>query len=203
MGDPKKRRKKYMTPNHPWQKTRIIEETESIKSYGLKNKKEIWKAASIVRNFRTQAKKLSSQNSEQTAKETTQLLTKLRRLGLLNEEGTLDDVLSLKTTDILERRLQTIVYRKGLAKSMKQARQFITHEHITINGIKIKTPGHLVTIEEQPNILFRENSKLADPEHPERKLEEIKEISDEEIEKKEEENNTTEEENKKTPEIKE
>ncbi len=194
MGDPKKRRKKYMTPNHPWQKARIIEEAELTKAYGLKNKKEIWKAASIVRNFRTQAKKLSSQNSEQAARETSQLLTRIRRLGLLDEEGTLDDVLSLKTTDILERRLQTIVYRKGLAKSMKQARQFITHEHITINGIKIKSPGHLVTVEEQPNVLFRENSSLADPEHPERKIEEIKEIPDVEEEKENVEETTEQEE---------
>ena len=195
MGDPKKRRKKYMTPNHPWQKARILEEAELIKSYGLKNKKEIWKAASIVRKFRTQAKKLSSQNSEQAAKETSQLLSKLRRLGLLDDEGTLDDVLSLKTEDILERRLQTIVYRKGLAKSIKQARQFITHEHITINGVKIKSPGHLVTVEEQPNVLFKEKSPLADPEHPERKLEEVKEVqemTEEEMKKETEEEVKTE-----------
>ncbi|MFT4309979.1 MAG: 30S ribosomal protein S4, partial [Candidatus Woesearchaeota archaeon] len=149
MGDPKKRRKKYATPNHPWQKERLEAEEPLIKAYGLKNKKELWRAQSTLRRFRTQAKKLSSTLAAQSVVEEENLLLRLRRLGMLKPESRLDDVLTLTLHDILERRLQTIVYRQGLAKSMEQARQFITHEHIVIGNTKIKAPGHLVTIDEQ------------------------------------------------------
>ena len=173
MGDPKKRRKQYSTPNHPWQKERLVTEEPLIKAYGLKNKKELWKAQSTLRSFRTQAKKVSSTVTEQSVKEQEQLLLRLRRLGVLKAESRLDDVLTLTLHDVLERRLQTIVYRKGLAKSMNQSRQFITHEHIIINGVKIKAPGHLVTVDELTQITFRPSSTLADPEHPERSREKI------------------------------
>lgn len=173
MGDPKKRRKKYSTPNHPWQKERLDTEEPLINAYGLKNKKELWKAQSALRSYRTQAKKLSSSTTEQAVIEQEHLLTRLRRLGMLKAESRMDDVLTLTLHDILERRLQTIVYRKGLAKSMNQARQFITHEHVAIGNVKIKAPGHLVTIDEQAQLNFRPNSTLADPEHPERSREKI------------------------------
>jgi small subunit ribosomal protein S4 len=173
MGDPKKRRKKYSTPNHPWQKERLDSEEPLIKAYGLKNKKELWRAQSALRSYRTQAKKVSSSTTEQAIVEQEHLLTRLRRLGMLKPESRLDDVLTLTLHDILERRLQTIVYRKGLSKSMDQARQFITHEHITIGNTKIKAPGHLVTVDEQAQLTFRANSTLADPEHPERTREKI------------------------------
>ena len=176
MGDPKKNRKKYSTPNHPWQKARIDSEAEITRAFGLKNKKEIWRATSRLRNFREQAKRLSSLRTEQDAIETQQLLARLRRYNLLKQDARLDDVLTLSVNDILERRLQTVVYRKGLAKSMKQARQFITHEHITINGVKIKAPGHLVTLDEQSTIEFRPSSTLSDPEHAERVREKIVEV---------------------------
>jgi small subunit ribosomal protein S4 len=173
MGDPKKRRKKYSTPNHPWQKERLDTEEPLIKAYGLKNKRELWKAQSALRSYRTQAKKLSSSTTEQAIVEQEHLITRLRRLGMLKQESRLDDVLTLTLHDILERRLQTIVYRMGLAKSMDQARQFITHEHITINNIKIKAPGHLVTVDEQAKLSFRPSSRLSDPEHPERTREKL------------------------------
>jgi len=44
MGKPKFSRKKYETPSHPWQEDRIKAENELVKKYGLKNKKEVWKA---------------------------------------------------------------------------------------------------------------------------------------------------------------
>lgn len=179
MGDPKKNRKKYTTPNHPWQKARIDSEAEITKAFGLKNKKEVWRATSRLRNFREQAKRLASLRTDQDAFETQQVLARLRRLGLLGQNARLDDVLTLTINDILERRLQTVVYRMGLAKSMNQARQFITHEHITINGTKIKAPGHLVTLSEQETIEFRPKSSLSDPEHPERQREKVIEVSEE------------------------
>jgi small subunit ribosomal protein S4 len=172
-------RKQYATPNHPWNKERIESEAQLVRGYGLKNKKEIYRATFIVRNFRTQAKRLSTGGSEQDAREEVQLLTRLRNLGLIGPEDGLDAVLGIQVENLLERRLQTVVYRKALAKSMKQARQFIAHAHITIDGVKITAPGHLTTLEEQEKLAFRERSSLADEEHPERAREAIVEVPDE------------------------
>ena len=114
MGDPKRQRAKYATPTHPWQKERIEEEKTLIKEYGFKNKSEIWRLNSKLRNFASQAKKLVATKTEQNEKEEEQLLKKLRKLGLLTENADIDDVLSLTLKDIVERRLQSLVQRKGL-----------------------------------------------------------------------------------------
>ena len=172
MGDIKRRRKTYATPNHPWNKDRIEQEVGLVRAYGLKNKREVWKATSILRDYRAQARRLASLSGEQADRETVQLLTSLRSYGILGSEAGLDDVLTLTVNDILDRRLQTIVYRKGLAKSMRQARQFITHEHIAIGEGTITAPGHLVTLKEQEAITVRPASTLANPEHPERRSDE-------------------------------
>ncbi len=88
--------------------------------------------------------------------------------------ATTEEVLSLSIKDILERRLQTMVYRKGLARSQTQARQYISHGHITIAGKKMKTPSYLVTKKDESQLAFVENSSLANVEHPERALPEKK-----------------------------
>lgn len=168
MGDPKKVRKKYSTPIHPWQKLRIEDEKQLIEEYGLKNKKEIWKITSKVKGFSRQAKSLIARTTPQGEKERTQLIQRLNRLGLLSGEANLDDVLGLEVKDLMERRLQTMVYRKGLAKSPKQARQFIVHQHIMVDGKKITMPNYLVKMGEEHTISFAPNSQLTDPEHPER-----------------------------------
>lgn len=171
-------RKQFATPNHPWNKERIESEAQLVRGYALKNKKEIYRATYLLRNYRMQAKRLSSTRTDQDAKEQVQLLGRLRRLGLIGPEDGLDTVLGLQIENVLDRRLQTIVYRKGLAKSMKQARQFITHAHIAVDDIKITAPGHLTTLEEQEKLEFRATSSLADTEHPERKLEKQIEVPD-------------------------
>jgi len=168
MGDPKKQRKKYSMPKNPWQKERIEQEKENLKEYGLKNKKEIWKLVSMIREFSNQVKKLIATKTEQAEKEKKLLLQKLQSLGLIEKTAQLDDVLSLTTKDIMERRLQTIVHRKGLAKSMKQARQFIVHGHIKVNNRKVTVPSYLVKKEEENLITFDQKSTLANPNHPER-----------------------------------
>ena len=81
-----------------------------------------------------------------------QLLGRLYLLGLLKKDSKVEDVLNLTLKDIMERRLQTLVYRKNMAKTILQARQFITHEHISISSRKITAPSYLVSIEEEPNI---------------------------------------------------
>ncbi len=152
MGDPRRRRKKFDTPGHPWEKDRIMEEKKIMQEYGLKNKREIWKAETRIREIRMRARALLGYRGEDKDIRVKELLGRLYRLGLLGEEASLDDVLSLGITDWLNRRLQTLVFRKGLARSMKQARQFIVHGLISINGRKVTVPGYIVRREEEDKI---------------------------------------------------
>ena len=134
MGDPKFARKAYDTPSHPWQGERIKAEVVLVNQYGLKNKTEVWKAQTIIRKIRGQSRDLQARlrgEEMQAEKEANSLLVKCGRMGLLPLEGaTLNDILVLSEEDILERRLQTLVFKKGLASSPKQARQMIVHGHI-------------------------------------------------------------------------
>lgn len=171
MGDPKKRRKKFAKPHHPWLKERIDEERKLIADYGFKNKREVWKMGSILRNFSNQAKKLIALKTPQAEKEKKQLLHKLQTLGLVEKTANLEDILGLSLRDLFERRLQTIVFRKGLARSVNQARQFITHGHITVGANKITVPSYLVSKKEEETIAFSPSSGLADVSHPERAAE--------------------------------
>ena len=168
MGDPKKNRKKYSTPPHPWNATRLKDEKVLVESFGLKNKKEVWKMTSIIKRFKSQAKSLIAGYTEQSEKEKKQLLAKLLKLNLVSENATLDDVLGLKIESVFERRLQTLVFKKSLARSVKQARQFITNGHISINGKKCNIPSYLVLKEEENKISFNLHSKLNNENHPER-----------------------------------
>ena len=171
MGKPKFSRKKYETPSHPWQADRINEENELIKKYGLKNKKEVWKAQTILRRYRGQARellaKIDSENP-QIKKESSQLLTHLTRLNILPINSTLDDVLALEIESVLSRRLQTITYLRGLANTPKQSRQLISHGHIQIDDRKVDVPGYLVTKNEEDKISYISGSPLNDTMHPAR-----------------------------------
>jgi len=174
MGDPRKQRKKYSTPTHPWQKARIDEEKNLTHEYGFKNKKEIWKISSILNKYKDQAKKLIPLSGSQAEKEKEQLLKKLFLLGLIAEASKIEDILALTLKDLLERRLQTRVYRQSLARSTKQARQFITHNHIMIGENIITSPSYLVKKTEEASIKFVSSSTLSDSGHVERNLPEKK-----------------------------
>lgn len=170
MGAPKKQRKKYSTALHPWQKARIEEEAVLLREYGLKNKTEIYKMRSILKGFADQAKNLITSKTKQAEKERIALLNKLSNLGFITKTGNVDDILDLNINDIMDRRLQTLVYKKAMARSVKQARQFIVHEHITVGNKKITNLSYLVPVEDEQSISFVANSKLADSEHPEREV---------------------------------
>lgn len=185
MGDPRKLRKKYATPMHPWEGSRIKEEKTLIKEYGLKNKKEIWKIDSILKNFSSQAKRLTALEGPQAKKEQKQLLTRIQKYGLLSSEADLDSVLNLTLRDIMSRRLQTVVYNIGLARSPKQARQMITHRHVTIGGKTVTSPNYLVTVKEESTINFSLRSNFKDEEHPERVVKKVEEKMEEASEKAE------------------
>jgi small subunit ribosomal protein S4 len=168
MGDPRKQRAKFHGPLHPWQKERLEEEKPLVNEYGLSNKKEIYRINSMLRKFLSQTKKLSASKTEQAQKETEQFLTRLKSLGIIGETVQLGDVLNTTMKDILERRLQTIVFRKNLARTIKQARQFITHGQIMVKGKRITSPSYLVSKEEENSVSFMASSALSNPEHPER-----------------------------------
>ncbi len=191
MGDPRKHRRKYQGPRHPWKKARIVEEVELSREYGLRRKKEIYKIVSMLKNFKKIAKRLLATSGKQADLEKDQLMNRLDTLGILKKDASLDAVLDLTIKDILERRLQTIVLRKQLARSAKQARQFITHKHITVNGKVITVPSYLVKRDEEASIGFRETSSLASEEHPERRIEQKQKTKDHKKKGKEEEEKET------------
>ena len=171
MGQPKLKKKKYSKPTHPWQKERLEAEKELLREFGLKNKEEVWKVSSLLRKYAKQAKTLIALNSPQAEIERAMLLKKLISIGIIQETAKLEDVLIITMNDILSRRLQTILYKNGLAKSIRQARQFITHEHVNIGDKKITFPSYIVSKEEELLINFAPNSSLVSPDHPERAVE--------------------------------
>ncbi|MFW6385083.1 MAG: 30S ribosomal protein S4 [Halodesulfurarchaeum sp.] len=165
MALPGENTKFYETPNHPYQGERIAEEGDLLGRYGLKNKEELWRAQSELRTYRREARRLLGRATEETSDE---FIDRLRRIGILGADDGLDDVLSLDVTDLLERRLQTVVYRRGLANSVSQARQFVNHGHVTVEGGRVTRPSYKVAIAEEDRIDFDETSPLADDLHPER-----------------------------------
>ena len=168
MGDPKKIRKKYDTPSHPWQSARIEEERKVKNDYGLKNKREIWKFETLLRDIKNQAKSLASRVDEQSKLEEQQLMDRLVSMGLLQHGDTMDKVLGLELKDVMDRRLQAVLVKKGLARSMKQARQFITHGHIIVSKKKVTFPSFYVAVRDEGAIEFMPKSSLSREDHPER-----------------------------------
>ena len=123
-------------------------------SYGLRNKRELWKAQTEVARIRNQARALLALSSEARSEKEKRLLNFLNRLGLVKEGATLDDILNLKVEDLLERRLQTIMMKKSGTKSPYQARQIVSHGHVSIGNRKVNIPGYLVRTDEEPQILL-------------------------------------------------
>jgi small subunit ribosomal protein S4 len=171
MGDAKKVSKKYSNPRHPWNKARIEEEQVLVRDFGLKNKKEIYKSTSYIKNMIKHYKVLNTKLNEQSAVEKKELLAKAIKYGFLPSTADVSDLLNLSVRDVLERRLQTVVVKRKLARTPKQARQFITHRHITVNGIVVDAPSYLVSLSEEDSLGFVERSSLFDATHPERAIE--------------------------------
>ncbi len=170
MGDPKFSRRSYDTPSHPWQGERIKAEVVLVNQYGLKNKTEVWKAQSVLRNFRKQSRELQARlrsGDAQAKIEADALINKCSKIGVLPVEGaTLNDILTLSEENILSRRLQTLVFEKGMASTVGQARQMIVHGHIFMNGHRVTIPGYIVTRYEESSIMYDPASPFNDEMHP-------------------------------------
>ncbi len=169
MGDPRKTRKQSIKPRKPLDKRRLDSERELVRAYGLKNKRELWRIETILRRKRKSARALLALDLEKRIKREKELVQSMQRLGLVHENAVLDDVLTLSTESLLERRLQTVVWRKGLANTANQARQFITHGHIAIGGKKIDKPSYLVPAEEENKIAYYGKKMELKPKVPEKK----------------------------------
>lgn len=184
MGDIKKQKKMYAKPFHPWQKDRIVAEKELMTTFGLQNKKELWRVGSKLSTFKDRIKFLTVREGPQETLEKKQLEDKLISLGLLKAGDPLDSVLATDVNVLLERRLQTLVLRKGLARTISQARQFIIHGHVVVGSKVMTVPGYLVKLSEESGIAFTTSSSLYDIEHPER-VQAPKEVKVEKVEEKE------------------
>jgi len=173
MGYPGKNHKQYQTPKRPFELSRIEEETRLVIEYGLRNKREVWIAKGALRRYRKAAREIIALQSggasqEQVEKKKAELIGHLIRIGLLGQNAGIDDVLAIRVEQQLDRRLQSLVYRRGFARSPKQARQFITHGHIAINGRRVTIPGYTVCSSEQVLITYSGSSPLVSDIHGER-----------------------------------
>lgn len=172
MGDPKFARSKTQTPTHPWKQARIDEEHALKEKYGLKKvggMKEIWREKSSLRRHRNQAMKLIGRvdtSEGHFAREKTDLVNSLCRQGLLVDGASIDDVLQINVEHMLSRRLQSVVYYRGLAPSMRAARNMIVHGHISIGEQKMTVPGYHIRKLEEEDLNYASNSVYNDPNHP-------------------------------------
>jgi small subunit ribosomal protein S4 len=177
MGDPRRLRNKYERPKKLWDVDRIREDKALKTTYGLKNMRELWMMTAGLKKYRREARRLNSLPEEERRSDTQKILVKLARLGMLKEGASLDDVLSLEVRDVLERRLQTIVVRKNLARTMSQSRQLITHGFIAVSGRRVTRPSFIVSLKDEPTLSHSKPIDLSaktDVVKPESKPEEAK-----------------------------
>ena len=170
MGDPKRQRKSYETPRHPWRRDQLDVELRLVGEYGLRNKRELWRYKTMLSKVRGIARSLLGASEVARSRIEREYLAKLSRMGILSESASIDEVLDLDIRDLLERRLQTMVFRRGLAKTLHQARQMVSHGHIAVAGRIVSVPGYIVNRNEEPKIKYFSYSPLAKNDHPIRKI---------------------------------
>src|SRR6266852_6013634 len=168
MGDPRKPRKTYETPRHPWRKEQLEAELHLLGEYGLRNKRELRRHETTLSKIRVIARTLLGGSEDQKSQIESPYLKRLARLGILPESASADNILDLNVKDLMERRLQTVVYRAGLARTIHQARQFVSHGHVSIGGDIVSIPGYLVRKEEESRIAFHPLSPVSNSQHPAR-----------------------------------
>jgi len=167
----KRKHKSYSRPKRPFEKARIDQEAQIKKQFGLKNKREIWKAEASIKKIREKAKKLISAKAE----EQQEFFERLNKIGL--DVKSIADVLSLEKEDYMKRRLQTVVFNKKLAKTINSARQIIVHKKVLIAGRAVNIPSYVVPVSLEGKITIKPAKKKAPKEKPaeeETKPEEVK-----------------------------
>ena len=160
MGDPKYPRKVWRKPKRPLNYELKMDELKTLGTFGLRTKRELWKAHTELSRVRHQARSLLALRQEIREEKEPILMKSLVRIGLVSSGATLDDVLNLNVEDLLSRRLQTIVSKKLGFKTPYQARQAVIHGHIMIGERKIDIPSYTVTVEEEDKVHFTAESKI-------------------------------------------
>ena len=182
MGDPKYPRRVWRKPKRPLNYELKMEELKTLGTFGLRTKRELWKAHTELSRVRHQARSLLALRKEVRAEKEPILMKSLARIGLVSSDATLDDVLNLNVDNLLSRRLQTIVSKKLGFKTPYQARQAVIHGHIMIGERKIDIPSYTVRVGEEGSIHFTPESKIpemlektkSEPEVVETPAEEVK-----------------------------
>ena len=167
-----RKKKLFSRPRKAFEKTRITEENKLLEKYGLKNKKEVWKAVAGIKYFRRRAMDLA----KSTDKEQAQFFNKLKHIGL--KVDSIADVLALKVENILERRLPSVLTKLGLTNTTRQARQFVVHRKVLVNGNVVTVPSYIVPVSEEKSITLRVSLPTPTPQSNEinsEKQEEVKE----------------------------
>ena len=160
MGDPKYPRRVWRKPKRPLNYELKMEELKILGTFGLRTKRELWKAHTELSRVRHQARSLLALRQDERQEKEPILMKSLARIGLVSSGATLDDVLNLQVDDLLSRRLQSIVTKKLGFKTPYQARQAIIHGHIMIGDRKVDIPSYVVTLEEEDNVHFAPESKF-------------------------------------------
>jgi len=160
MGDPKNPRRAWKKPRNPLNYDLKMEELKTLGTFGLKTKRELWKAHTELSRLRHQARSLLALRQEIREKKEPILMKSLSKVGLVEESSTLDDVLNLQVTDLLSRRLQTVVQKKFSFKTPYQARQAVVHGHIMIGDRIVSVPSYSVGINEENQIHLAPGSSL-------------------------------------------
>ena len=152
MGDPKTPRRVWKKPKNPLNYNLMMDELKTLGTFGLKTKRELWKARTNLSKLRHQARSLLALRQEIRKEKEPVLINSLSKIGLVDKNSTLDDILNLQVTDLLSRRLQTIVQKKLYFKTPYHARQAIVHGHIMIGDRIVTIPSYIVKIDEEPKI---------------------------------------------------
>ena len=149
--------KTFKKPRRPFEKERLDAELKLVGEFGLRNKRELWRVQMALSKIRQAARTLLTLDDKDTKRifEGAALMRRMYRYGFLDESQTkLDYVLALTPADVLERRLQTLVFKLGLAKSIHHARVLIRQRHIRVGKQVVNVPSFMVRVDAQKHIDF-------------------------------------------------
>ena len=150
-------RKTFSKPRRPFEKERLDSELKMVGQFGLRGKRELWRVQLKLSQMRKAARTLLTLDEDDPRRmfEGEALLRRMMRYGVLDEsKRELDYVLALTPSDFLERRLQTLVFKLGLAKSIHHARVLIRQRHIRVGKQIVNVPSFLVRTDSQKHIDF-------------------------------------------------
>ena len=158
MGDIKNFRRVWKKPKRPLNFDLKMDELKILGTFGLKTKRELWKARTELSRVRNQARSLLALSQDVREQKEPILMNSLSKVGYVQSDATLDDVLNLEINDLLGRRLQTIVQKKFYFKTPYQARQAVSHGHVLIGDQIVNIPSYLVNVDEEDKVKLTSES---------------------------------------------